>query len=160
MNIRSPSGLNKVIKSSQGNTATIKAAVMETLGATPTTFFAIPAMERYLTFEDRREIVRRLINNSSDNGWIRYVRKMRDYIPDDELREKVLAIFHNSPWWFYTQSEEMRELFPNEYFKNLLGERGRFKDPKMFDLFLLYNAHQSPDAFSDPLKSMLKDKSA
>lgn len=60
------------------------------------------------------------MNNPQDIGWIRYTKKIRDYIPDEELREHVLKIYIASPWWFYTQAEALQDLFPNEYFRNVL----------------------------------------
>lgn len=66
MNIHSPSDLNKIIRSRQGDTSAIKVAVMETIATLPASLFSIPQLERYLTFDERRDVVRRIMANSKD----------------------------------------------------------------------------------------------
>lgn len=153
--IRSGSDLNKIIKSTRGDRAAIQVKVLETLDCSPVSLLQISSLERYLSFEERREVVRKIINNTQDIWWIRYTKKIRDYIPDEELREHVLKIYTASPWWFYTQAEALQDLFPNEYFKTLLWDNDDFEDLRMKKLFLLYNAHQAPEAFSGKLQDML-----
>jgi len=64
--IRSGSDLNKIIKSTRGDRAAIQVQVLETLNHSPVSLLQISSLERYLSFDERREVVRKIINNTQD----------------------------------------------------------------------------------------------
>lgn len=77
---------------------------------------------------------------------------MREFLRDEDIRPAALAIYKNSPLFFYYHSEVLKQIFPNEWFKKIINEEGvNLVNDGLWNMFLLFNGHSLPQSFGPPI---------
>jgi len=83
---------------------------------------------------------------------------MREFLQDEEIRPAALAIYEQSPWFFYNHSDVLKQIFPNEWFKKLINEEGLdLRNSSLWNMFLLFNGHSLPESFGPPVDRFISD---
>jgi len=149
--IRTSQDLNTLIRGKNGRTDEIKAIVQEAVTENPVSMFIVPWVVRYLTAEIQRSSALRVMAWGEPN-WLRYAQQMREFLPDEEIRLAALAIYNQSPWFFYNHGEVLKQIFPNEWFKKLIHDDNLdLRGNNLWNMFLLFNWHSLPESFGPPL---------
>lgn len=157
MNIRTPKDLNNLIRDKKGLTEEIRLVVQDAVTQHPVSMFTVPAVIRYLNAEMQRSLATQVMTWKEPN-WLRYVPQMREFLQDEEIRPAALAIYEQSPWFFYNHSEGLKQIFPNEWFKKLISEEGLdLKNSPLWNMFLLFNWHSLPESFGSPVDKFIDE---
>lgn len=134
--------IHKIISDNRGNAEAI-GKVVETKNPTAQDMIThYDFMLRFLGIDRIRDRVRQALEHERTQSFLPFLVRLRDILPDGELRTRMLEVHHDYPWEFYTQSPDgVEALFPNVYFQTLLASGiNFFEDPNLFKIFQFNNA--------------------
>jgi hypothetical protein len=153
--------VNKAIKSHYGNKEALRTEILRRCDSDLDLLRMLGKVRVYFERTDIEERIRGVLSGDDPDVFIKFIANARDIMPDDEIRDILCRIHETHDFVFYSNASEFKVIFPNEYFSRKLSENSDFfKDnPKMFKIFLIYNAygplHAFGDAVQDALLSML-----
>jgi hypothetical protein len=154
--LKKPRDLNDLIRKHNWNTEAIREIVQNAVANNPISLFTVPTVVRYLTADMQRNWALQIIQ-WRDQNWLRYVQQMREFLQDEDIRLAALAIYRQSPWFFYNHSDILKQIFPNEWFKKKVNEEGLdLRKSELWNMFLLFNGHSLPESFGPPIDEFIQ----
>jgi hypothetical protein len=88
--------------------------------------------------------------------YLRFIDFFRQHLPDEELRSHVISLHQRHPWQIYINGEHLKDLFPSQYFKDLLSNNVDFlADPHLGPIFRQYYSNLQLSAVMDDMRAFL-----
>lgn len=122
--------------------------VRYSLSQNPNIILTVPDISEFIWFPEKQTIVAKILDREhEDIAWLDHLDVIKEVMNIDMLRDKILAVYEQSPWRVQIVRDELKEIFSLDYFREHLVREPKFSSRAVEELFLLFNGYKSPDSF-------------
>jgi hypothetical protein len=153
MSWRDKNPVKAIIYAANGEKDRIKSGILEATEKDP--FFPLknPTAREYLEHTPMVAALEKVLQHERPEKYLPYIGFFRAHLQDEVLRPRMIDVHAKHPWQFYIHSEQLKDLFPSHYFKDLQKQNVDFlNDPKLAPIFLMYFSHIHLSAVNPDLK--------
>jgi hypothetical protein len=158
MALRNSSDVNKVVAEYGGNRDEIALHIDMEVEADPEIALRLcDKVQPFLSVDSIRRAMEIVMSGDHPERYLPYLKSVQNFFPDEELRERLVKVHHSHPWMFYSHSGNLKELFPNEYFRRLMDQGvDIFANPDLLRIFQLYNAQMPILSYNAKIRDRLR----
>jgi len=150
--------IHKIIRENSGDQEAIKAKILALAENPARLIDNIPSIQACFTASEIKAIIDEAFLNDDDTLIaLNNITTIKGYYNNEKLRDILQKFYQKSPWYFFIQYENFRELFTDDYFDTKLKENKDLINDKYFrNLYKFHSRDYSADIHNESVIKYLK----